>query len=127
MSTPVVDRYESNIRSTIKMLRAEHGHDATTVANAAGMSRGTLYAKLKGESDFTTPEIGRLAEFWNEDVSTFYNGLRRTSPTGGTLRPKIATKVQRISTNVLVAPFGHAATTVPPSWSAERPNLPLSA
>ena len=61
-----------NIRRTVRLLMKWHGLNGPQLAEMLGCSHQAVYNKLNGHSDFTAPEVDRLAKGFGVDHNLIF-------------------------------------------------------
>lgn len=68
------ERAESNILGVVRMIKAARDLQADELAALLGISRASVYERLKGKSAFTAGEVAVLAEHFGVPVTVLYAG-----------------------------------------------------
>jgi transcriptional regulator with XRE-family HTH domain len=124
-----VDR---RIASTVKALVSAQGHDVAEVAEGIGLSRASLYQKLKGQRPFKAHEVDALARYLRVRVSDLFDGLGGrlfpadpTSQSGMAVTSDYTGDTRRFSLRVLKGGLS-AAATLAPVVAARRRHLEVA-
>lgn len=67
-------RTESNILGVVRMIKAARDMEAEDLAAVLGVSRATIYDRLKGRTGFTVGEVAILSETYGIPLATFFAG-----------------------------------------------------
>jgi antitoxin component HigA of HigAB toxin-antitoxin module len=68
------ERAESNILGVVRMIKAARDIQADELGTLLGISRASVYERLKGRSAFTVGEVAVMAEHFGIPLVAFFNG-----------------------------------------------------
>lgn len=68
------ERAESNILGVVRMIKAAGDVQAEELALLLGISRASVYERLKGRSAFTAGEVAVMSEHFGVPLATFFAG-----------------------------------------------------
>lgn len=83
------------VLTTVRMLMSYEGltPNGQELAKATGLGRSACYAKMKGESEFTVPELGIIAERFKVPVTLLLTGITIDSGTLSQIRCSVTDPV----------------------------------
>jgi transcriptional regulator with XRE-family HTH domain len=68
------ERAESNILGVVRMIKAARNVQADELAVLLGISRASVYERLKGKSAFTAGEVAVMAGHFGVPLDVLYSG-----------------------------------------------------